>query len=85
MSWFLIKEQITFQQKCLSHNDTILHVNEHNQNDSSYVVQIGKLYNINNRLLSLSVYSIDPLNERTEGVHTRVLELGSIGDFGGVC
>ena len=32
-----------------------------------------------------SIESIDPLNERTEGVHTRVLELGSIEDFGGVC
>ena len=29
--------------------------------------------------------TIDPLNERTEGVHTRVLELGSIDNFGGVC
>ena len=27
---------------------------------------------------------IDPLNERTEGVHTRVLELGSIENFGGI-
>ena len=29
--------------------------------------------------------TIDPLNERTKGFHTRVLELGSIEDFGGVC
>ena len=31
------------------------------------------------------ICGIDPLNERTEGVHTRVLELGSIEDFRGVC
>ena len=37
------------------------------------------------REIFASTRGIDPLNERTEGVHTRVLELGSIEDFRGVC